>query len=96
MTLRGKQVILDRDLAELYQVKKRVLNQAVKKNSDRFPDDFIFQVTKEKFSNWKSQIVTSNNEIMVLRLAVGYHVNSHKATDYISDFNDLLFDKHLH
>jgi len=67
LTLRGKQVMLDRDLAELYQVETRVLNQAVKRNSDRFPDDFIFQLTKEEFSNWKSQIVTSNSDIMGLR-----------------------------
>jgi len=67
LTLRGKQVMLDRDLAELYQVETRVLNQAVKRNSDRFPDDFIFQLTKEEFSNWKSQIVTSHSDIMGLR-----------------------------
>ena len=67
LILRGKQVMLDRDLAELYQVETRVLNQAVKRNSDRFPDDFIFQLTKEEFSNWKSQIVTSNSDIMGLR-----------------------------
>ena len=67
LTLRGKQVMLDRDLAELYQVETRVLNQAVKRNSDRFPDDFIFQLTKEEFSNWKSQNLTSNSDIMGLR-----------------------------
>ena len=67
LSLRGKQVMLDRDLAELYQVETRVLNQAVKKNSDRLPDDFMFQVTKEAFLNWKSQIVISNSDIMGLR-----------------------------
>ena len=67
LTLRGKQVMLDRDLAELYQVENRVLNQAVKRNIERFPNDFMFQLTKEKFENWKSQIVISNSDIMGLR-----------------------------
>jgi len=65
--IRGKQVMIDRDLAELYQVENRALNQAVKRNSDRFPDDFMFQLTKEEFENWKSQIVISNSDIMGLR-----------------------------
>ena len=67
LTLRGQQVMLDRDLAKLYQVENRVLNQAVKRNSDRFPSDFMFQLTKDEFENWKSQIVTSNSDIMGLR-----------------------------
>jgi len=67
LTLRGKQVILDRELAKLYQVENRVLNQAVKRNLDRFPNDFMFQLSKEEFENWKSQIVTSNSDIMGLR-----------------------------
>ena len=67
LTLRGQQVMLDRDLAELYQVETRVLNQAVKRNLDRFPDDFMFQITKDEFENWKSQIVTSNSDVMGLR-----------------------------
>ena len=65
--IRGKQVMIDRDLSELYQVENRALNQAVKRNSDRFPDDFMFQLTKEEFANWKSQIVISNSDIMGLR-----------------------------
>jgi hypothetical protein len=67
LTIQGKQVILDRDLAELYQVENRVLNQAVKRNIERFPKDFMFQLTKEEFKNWKSQIVISNSDIMGLR-----------------------------
>ena len=66
-TLRGKQVILDRELAKLYQVENRVLNQAAKRNLDRFPNDFMFQLNKEEFENWKSQIVTSNADVMGLR-----------------------------
>jgi len=58
-TLRGKQVMLDRDLAELYQVETKVLNQAVKRNLKRFPPDFMFQVTEHEYENLRSQFVTS-------------------------------------
>ena len=57
--LRGKKVMFDRDLARLYGVKTMVLNQAVKRNIDRFPEDFMFQLTKEEMEIWRSQIVTS-------------------------------------
>lgn len=60
LTLRGKQVMLDRDLAGLYQVETRILNQAVKRNIERFPDDFMFQLSKDEFENLKSQIVISS------------------------------------
>lgn len=52
--------MLDKDLAELYDVPTKVLNQAVKRNAQRFPDDFMFQLSAEEFQNLKSQIVTSN------------------------------------
>ena len=58
--IRGQKVILDRDLAALYQVETKVLNQAVKRNIERFPEDFMFQLSREEFENWKSQIVTSS------------------------------------
>ena len=58
--IRGVQVMLDRDLAILYHVATKALNQAVKRNIRRFPERFMFQLTKEEFENWKSQIVTSN------------------------------------
>ena len=60
--IRGKQVILDRDLARLYGVETRVLNQAVQRNIDRFPADFMFQLSKEEFENWKSQFAISNKD----------------------------------
>ena len=60
LSLRGVQVILDRDIAMLYGVETKVLNQAVKRNRERFPDRFMFQLTEEELENWKSQIVTSN------------------------------------
>ena len=65
--IRGMKVMLDRDLAALYEVETRVFNQAVKRNIERFPDDFMFQLSKQEFENWKSQIVISNSEKMGLR-----------------------------
>jgi len=59
--------MLDRDLAELYDVETRVLNQAVRRNEKRFPNDFMFQMSKEEMEEWKSQIVISNREKMGLR-----------------------------
>jgi hypothetical protein len=58
--VRGEKVMLDRDLASLYGVTTKALNQAVSRNRSRFPDDFMFQLSTEEFANWRSQIVTSN------------------------------------
>ena len=64
---RGVQVMIDRDLAEMYKVETRILNQAVKRNQERFPKTFRFQLTESEFENWKSQIVMSNKDKMGLR-----------------------------
>lgn len=66
-TIRGLQVMIDRDLAELYGVETRALNQAVKRNLDRFPYSFRFQLNDKEFENWKSHYVISNNDKMGLR-----------------------------
>jgi ORF6N domain len=58
--IRGQRVMLDADLAELYQVPTKRLNEQVKRNLDRFPADFMFQLNKDEFENWRSQIATSN------------------------------------
>lgn len=70
-TLHGQRIILDKDLAQLYEVETKVLNQAVKRNIDRFPEDFMFQLTAEEWNsiqskialcqNLRSQTVTSNS-----------------------------------
>lgn len=60
--IRGQKVMLDRDLAEMYGVEVRVLNQAVKRNVTRFPDDFMFQLTQVEFKSLISQIVISKNK----------------------------------
>ena len=57
--IRNQKVMIDRDLAEMYGVETRVLNQAVKRNEKRFPLDFMFQLSVEELKNWKSQFVTS-------------------------------------
>ncbi len=67
--IRGQKVMIDRDLAELYGVETRTLNQAVRRNLRRFPEDFMFQLTVKEFENWKSQIVISNSERMSIRKA---------------------------
>lgn len=58
--IRLKKVMLDSDLAELYLVETRRLNEQVKRNIDRFPEDFMFQLSQEEFENLKSQNATSN------------------------------------
>ena len=58
--IRNQKVMLDRDLARLYEVETKVLVQAVKRNLERFPSDFMFQLTKDEFQNLRSQIVTSS------------------------------------
>lgn len=65
--IRGHKVMIDRDLAELYDVETRILNQAVRRNEKRFPNDFMFQMSKAEMADWKSQIVISNSEKMGLR-----------------------------
>lgn len=65
--IRGERVMLDRDLAELYGVTTSALNQAVKRNIERFPEDFMFQLSDEETKKWKSQIVISNSITMGLR-----------------------------
>ncbi len=60
LLIRGQKVLLDADLALLYEVKTRALNQAVRRNGERFPEDFMFRLTKTEEESLRSQIVTSN------------------------------------
>jgi phage regulator Rha-like protein len=66
--IRGQKVMLDRDLAELYGVETKRLKEAVRRNVERFPEDFMFELTKREFSNWRTQFATSNSERMGLRI----------------------------
>lgn len=65
--IRGQKVMLDRDLAELYGVETKRLKEQVKRNIERFPDDFMFELSDLEFNNWRSQIATSNSDKMGLR-----------------------------
>lgn len=67
LVIRNQKVILDRDLANLYNAETRALKQAVRRNIKRFPKDFMFQLSKEEFKNWRSQTVMSKSEEKGLR-----------------------------
>lgn len=66
--VRGQKVMLDSDLAELYEVETKMLKRAVRRNIERFPDDFMFELTKEELKNWRYQFGTSNRAKMGLRV----------------------------
>ena len=67
--IRNVKVMLDRDLAELYGVETKYLKRQVKRNIIRFPEDFMFELTKDEFNNWRSRFGTSNMDKMGLRYA---------------------------
>lgn len=67
LIIRNQQVMLDRDLAEMYGVETKRLNEQVKRNIERFPERFCFQLNNIEFENWKSQFATSNSDKMGLR-----------------------------
>ncbi|MGJ1284046.1 ORF6N domain-containing protein [Sphingobacterium spiritivorum] len=65
--IRGQRIILDRDLAQLYNVETRVLKQAVRRNTDRFPEDFMFEISDTELKDWRSHFVISNLDKKGLR-----------------------------
>jgi hypothetical protein len=65
--IRGRKVMLDRDLADLYEVETKYLKRAVKRNIERFPEDFMFELTRTEMDDWRCQFGTSNSEKMGLR-----------------------------
>jgi hypothetical protein len=67
--IRGLRVMLDRDLAQLYEVQTKALKQAVNRNINRFPEDFMFVLSEQEFADWRSQFVTSKSDKMGLRYA---------------------------
>jgi len=73
LLIRGKRVILDHDLARLYGVATKVLNQAVKRNLDRFPEDFMFQLTKDETEEWE-RLKRLRSQIVTLKKARGTHM----------------------
>lgn len=66
--IRGQKIMLDRDLAELYGVETKRLKEAVRRNISRFPEDFMFEMDKEEFENWRTQFASSKEEFRELSL----------------------------
>jgi len=65
--IRDHKVMIDKDLAELYGIETKRLKEAVRRNRKRFPEDFMFEMSKEELENWRTQFATSNSERMGLR-----------------------------
>jgi len=86
-TIRGQKVMIDRDLAELYGVELKRLNEAVKRNIERFPSDFMFQLTQDEWDNLRSQIATANSNISKMRL---------KKSDFKFKYNPQVMSIHSH
>jgi hypothetical protein len=72
--IRGQKVMLDRDLAELYGVPTKALNQAVKRNAERFPDDFMFQLTEEETRVWWYHVQANRLRSQIVTLKRGQHI----------------------
>ena len=85
-TLRGKRVMLDRDLALIYGVELKRLNEAVKRNIKRFPNSFMFQLTKDEWTYLRSQIATANPNIVKVRY-LPYAFTEHGVTMLASVIN---------
>ena len=66
--IRNRKVLLDMDLAELYDIPTKQLKRAVKRNIKRFPEDFMFELSRKELNDWRSQFGTSNREKMGLRI----------------------------
>ena len=77
LVIRGQQVMIDRDLAELYGIETKVLNQAVKRNIERFPERFMFQLNEKEFEFLRSQFVTSKTETRGGRQYLPYAFTEH-------------------
>ena len=82
--IRGQRVMLDFDLAALYGVETRRLNEQVKRNIERFPEDFMFQLTKGEFEILRAQLVTSDN--MISQIVTSNHAESQESDNWKSQF----------
>ena len=85
MTIRGQKVILDADLARIYGVTTKRLNEQVKRNVDRFPDDFAFLVTPQELTHLRSQIATSNQPTRLFRAAPTEDLRMTACAEYLAD-----------
>ena len=91
--IRGVQVMVDRDIAELYGVETRTLNQAVKRNLNRFPEEFMFQMNDEEFENWKSQIVTLNTNPVSDENLISQFVISRSQNSTLNNEDEILMSQ---
>jgi predicted XRE-type DNA-binding protein len=88
--IRNQKVMMDSELAEMYGVETKVLNQAVKRNIDRFPEDFMFQLTNEEWENLKSQFVTSSetnsfrSQFVTFKIALVKEIKHNEAIEKFS------------
>lgn len=92
--IRGHKVMLDFDLAELYEVETKALNQAVKRNIDRFPGDFMFQITRKEWIQMRSQFVTSYPQNVDNELDVDLKINSLSQKRRRKDLLPMAFTEH--
>lgn len=92
--IRGQRVMLDFDLAELYEVETRVLKQAVRRNIDRFPEDFLFELTKEEYNSLRSRIVILENGRHAFVLMRQYALSHKDLTDKIKEI-ETKYDKNF-
>ncbi len=91
--IRGVQVMVDRDIAELYGVETRTLNQAVKRNLNRFPEEFMFQMNDEEFENWKSQILTLNTNPVSDENLISQFVISRSQNSTLNNEDEILMSQ---
>jgi phage regulator Rha-like protein len=91
--IRGVQVMVDRDIAELYGVETRTLNQAVKRNLNRFPEEFMFQMNDEEFKNWKLQIVTLNTNPVSDENLISQFVISRSQNSTLNNEDEILMSQ---
>ena len=98
--IRGQKAMLDRDLAELYGVELKALNQAVKRNIERFPSDFMFKLTQDEWNILRSQFVTANKNISKVRFSPYVFTKDirieelHRLLMLHIENNDYKFSKH--
>ena len=92
--IRGQKVMLDFDLAEMYEVETRVLNQAVKRNIERFPEDFMFQLAKDEWQNMSSQFVmTSRNKRPKTAIPLAFTEHGVKCTQKQYSYPNKCFNR---
>ncbi len=89
--IRGQEVMIDADLADIYGAPIKRLNEQVKRNIERFPEDFMFQMTKEELGSWRSQIATSNPSKAKMGLRRKPYVFTEQGVAMLSSILSIIF-----